>query len=192
MSITPPSAQYYYRAPRSRLMPILLALLLTAAVGTILLWSVLRYGIPFAPQHSVTLSKSPSTPQSRVTSVASPAPSTTASVVSPYPVMATSYGGTVVDLLTNEKTSMFLMQVQQNKGSISGYFQGLGLVGPFKGKVTTTGHVQFKVQVQASGTTLSFDGDIKIGGDIVGSFQVLDQHGQRTGESGAWNVAFYS
>jgi eukaryotic-like serine/threonine-protein kinase len=196
MSITPPSAQYYYRAPRSSkravLMPILLALLFTAAVGTILLWSVLQYGSPPAPQHSVTRSKSPSTPQSTVTSAASPAPSTPTSVVSAYPVLATSYGGTVVDLLTNEKTSMFLMQIQQNKGSISGYFQGLGLVGPFNGKVTTTGHVQFKVQVQASGTTLSFEGDIKIGGDIVGSFQVFDQHGQHTGESGAWNVAFYS
>ena len=106
-----------------------------------------------------------------------------------YPGIAASYAGTVFDLMTSEKTSMFLKHVQQNGGSISGTFQGLGLVGSFKGTVTPTGQVQFTVTVQTGKSTLSFVGDIKIGGDIVGSFVVLDQHGQRTGESGLWNVA---
>jgi len=106
-----------------------------------------------------------------------------------YPSIAASYAGTVFDVMTNEKTSMFLTSVHQNGGSISGYFQGLGLAGSFKGTVTPAGHVQFTVTVQPGGSTLSFKGDIKIGGDMEGSFVVLDQHGQETGESGLWYVA---
>ena len=91
--------------------------------------------------------------------------------------------------MTNETTSMFLTHIQQSQESISGNFKGLGLVGPFEGTVTPAGHLRFTMKVPASATTLSFEGDIKIGGDIVGTFEVLDQHGQRTGESGAWNVS---
>ena len=84
---------------------------------------------------------------------------------------------------------MFLTHIQQRQGSIQGYFQGLGFVSPFKGSITPSGHVQFTVTVQGGKSTLAFDGDIKIGGDMAGSFEVLDQHGQPTGESGVWNVA---
>jgi len=84
---------------------------------------------------------------------------------------------------------MVLTRIQQNQGSIQGYFQGLGFVGPFKGSITPSGHLQFKVAVRAGQSTLWFDGDIKVGGDIVGSFEVLLGEGQPTGESGLWNVA---
>jgi hypothetical protein len=125
-----------------------------------------------------------------VTSPVTPVPSTTTQGPSEYPSLKTTYAGKVVDLLNNENTSMFLTRIQQSQSNVSGYFQGLGLVGQFKGTVTTAGHLQFTLKVQSSGTTLSFEGDIKIGGDIVGTFAVLNQHGQRTGESGAWNVAY--
>jgi hypothetical protein len=95
----------------------------------------------------------------------------------------------VIDLLAKEKTSMVLTHIQQSQGSIQGYFQGLGFVGPFKGSITPSGHLQFKVAVRSGQSTLSFDGDIKVGGDIVGSFEVLLSQGQPTGESGLWNVA---
>ncbi len=92
-------------------------------------------------------------------------------------------------LLSMEKTAMFLTQVEQNQGNLRGSFQGLGLVGPFKGTVTPSAQVRFTVKVHAGEETLAFEGDIKIGGDIVGSFDVLDRNGDRTGESGIWNVA---
>ena len=106
-----------------------------------------------------------------------------------YPRLAASYAGTVVDLLNNEKTAMYLAAVKQNQASLSGFLQALGLAGPFRGTVTSSGQVQFAVKVKASDMTLVFSGDIKIGGDMVGTFVVLDQRGDKTGESGIWNVA---
>ena len=84
---------------------------------------------------------------------------------------------------------MVLTHIQQSQGSFRGYFQGLGFVGPFKGSVTPSGHVKFVVAVRSGESTISFEGDIKVGGDIVGSFEVLLGEGQPTGESGLWNVA---
>ncbi|HEV2581119.1 MAG TPA: hypothetical protein VGT44_09720, partial [Ktedonobacteraceae bacterium] len=106
-----------------------------------------------------------------------------------YLVLATAYAGTVVDLLNDEKTAMYLMGLQQNQGRLSGLFQGLGLAGPIAGTVTSSGHVRFKLSVISNDITLVFDGDIKIGGDIAGSFVALNQLGNNTGESGIWNIA---
>ena len=62
-----------------------------------------------------------------------------------------------------------------------------GLAGHFTGNVTSKGHVQFTVLTGIS--TLSFEGDIKIGGDITGTFEALNQQRQFTGEFGPWNVS---
>ncbi|HCJ36023.1 MAG TPA: hypothetical protein DHV65_17225, partial [Ktedonobacter sp.] len=114
-------------------------------------------------------------------------------VVSPtstsYPSLAASYSGTAYDLLAKEHTTIFLTHIQQRQRNIQGYFQGLGQVGPFKGTVTPSGHIQFKIPVQVSKTTLFFVGDIKIAGDMTGNFEVLNQQGQQIGEYGVWNVA---
>jgi hypothetical protein len=104
-----------------------------------------------------------------------------------YPDIVPSYAGTVFDLMNRQKTNMFLTQIHQNGGSISGNFRGLGLVGHFTGTVTPTEHLQFTVQAGAS--TLLFEGEIKIGGDIQGTFEALNQQRQPTGESGPWNIS---
>lgn len=176
MTIAPPSLQHLPRTPRLRkrraLLSILLALLFIVAIGMGLLQLVLRQSGPASTVQTVTRTLTSSTPTPGVPM---------------YPNIASSYAGTVADLMTNQQTSLFLTHVQQSGGSISGYFQGLGLVGPFKGTVTPAGHVQFTVTVNWAGaSTLSFEGDIKIGGDIAGTFDALDQHGQFTGESGPW------
>jgi serine/threonine protein kinase len=193
---TPPLLQQQQHASRWRkrrvLLPIFLALLLTGAIGASLLPIVLRHSSPPSPVQSVTRPVTPSTHQLTMTSAASHPPSTLTPGVSVYPTIAASYGGEVLDLLNSEKTNMFLTQIQQNGGSISGYFQGLGLVGPFKGTVTPTGHMHFTVTVRAGQSTLSFDGDIKIGGDIAGTFEALDQNGHFTGESGPWNISSHT
>ena len=95
-------------------------------------------------------------------------------------------------MLTGETTNLLLTSVQQNHGRFSGFFQGLGLAGPFKGTVTTSGIIHFTVEIYNGSATLSFEGAIKIGGDMAGSFNTLNQSGQRTGESGLWNVSISS
>jgi eukaryotic-like serine/threonine-protein kinase len=124
----------------------------------------------------------------QVTPTPAPAMATPTSNVGAYPRLATSYTGTILDLLSGQKTPMFLTEVQQNQGTIQGTFQGLGLVGPFKGTVSPTGSVHFTVSVYGGNEVLSFEGTIKIGGDIVGTFDALDQNGYKTGESGIWNL----
>src|SRR6266480_2275094 len=183
LSISPASLQQQRPPPlrKYRLsLPIFLVLLIVA-IGTVSY--ALRYGsLSSAPQKATP-------PQVRVTPAAVSPTSTLSPRPSTYPILGASYSGTVVDLLAKEKTTMVLTRIQQNQGSIQGYFQGLGFVGPFKGSITPSGHLQFKVAVRAGQSTLWFDGDIKVGGDIVGSFEVLLGQGQPTGESGLWNVA---
>ncbi len=94
--------------------------------------------------------------------------------------------------MTQERTNLHLTGIQQRAQDIHGSFQGLGLVGPFDGTVTPSGHVTFTVKVYAGKMTLVFDGQIKIGGDMAGSFAVLGEQGEHTGEVGLWNVAVSS
>jgi serine/threonine protein kinase len=187
-TIAPEPLQQQPPASRSRkrsvLLTISLALLLALVIGAGLLTLVLRSSSSPTTQ-SVTRTLTPSTPQARATAALTPTP------VGPvYPVINASYTGTVVDLLNNEKTALYLTHIQQHGGSISGNFQGLGLNGPFKGSVTPTGDLVFTVSVNwASVSTLEFKGNIKIGGDLTGDFRALNQQGQPTGEGGLWNAS---
>ena len=123
-------------------------------------------------------------------STGSATPQTTPSPSGPvYPALASTYSGSIGDLLTNETTPMHLSSVQQQPGKISGFFQGLGQSNTFTGTLTPSGSVHFTVKIYNGSSTLDFEGTIKIGGDITGNFYVLNQNGQRTGESGLWNVA---
>lgn len=186
-SFTPASLPHQNSRKRRILLPISLIFLLSVFVGAGLLFYASRNTGPSSNIQRNAHPFATSTSQSRVPSAAvSPTPS---QGPSSYPNLAVSYAGTAFDLLAKEKTNMFLTHIQQNQGSIQGYFQGLGQVGPFKGTVTPSGHVQFKIPVQASKTTLLFEGDIKIGGDMTGNFEVLNQQGQQIGEYGPWNVA---
>ena len=168
-----------YLGKRFALPLVLLVVLLTAAMGTGFTLYTMRYEhTSSAVQRDISLSLP------RMKSQSTPIPK-----ASVYPIIAASYAGTVVDLLAQEKTSMILTHIQQSQGNFQGYFQGLGFVGPFKGSITPSGHVQFVVAVRSGESTLSFEGDIKVGGDIVGSFEVLLGERQPTGESGLWNIA---
>jgi len=179
-TISPASSRRRWHLPdaarRIALLLVLLALFISGIVGTI-------YLIPRVNQISHS-------PASRKITPAPTHPHPTVTSVSfPYPHMADSYSGTVADIMNNEKSAMFLTHLQQNQGHIRGDFQGLGLVGTFTGTVNAAGQVHFVVKVTTSDETLAFEGDIKVGGDIVGTFNVLDHNGSQTGESGLWNVA---
>lgn len=181
-----PALQNKDQPPRSRkntILFIILAVILAIAAGSMLL--------PFALQHSKTSSTASGVTTTLTSSTAptTKTPSNVTTVVSAYPAIRPSYAGTVLDLMNHEKTSLFLTQIHQNGGNITGYFQGLGLAGPFTGTVTHTGHLEFTVTIQNGSSFLSFEGDIKIGGDITGTFQALNQQKQFTGESGMWNAS---
>jgi len=155
-----------------------LALFISVVGAVSFLGVALKYGGPPPASSTVAPSRTPSIP----------APTGNVGV---YPQLATSYAGTVLDLLSGQKTNLFLTNMKQSQGTIQGSFQGLGLVGPFKGTVSAAGSVHFTVSVYGGTETLSFDGTIKIGGDIVGMFDALDPNGNKTGESGIWNAGPY-
>src|SRR6266700_6837793 len=140
--------------------------------------------LAFAPRGTI----SPVTTSPKVTATRTPSIPASTVNVSPFPQLATSYAGTILDLLSGQKTPLFLTNIKQSGGTIQGSFQGLGLIGPFTGTVSTGGKVQFTVSVYGGNEILAFEGTIKIGGDIVGSFDAVDQNGNKTGESGLWNV----
>jgi len=173
---------------RSTLLIILLTLLLSVAVGMSFFFYFAGYGHTPSSLDRATRPSTTSIPQSTATSpTLSPVPTLTLGQTI-YPSLSASYAGTIGDILAKEKTPLFLSNIQQTQGNIQGYFRGLGMVGPFKGTVTPSGHLQFKVTIFSGDATLSFDGAIKVGGDIVGSYAVLNQRGQPTGEAGIWNA----
>ncbi len=167
-----------------RVLSLLLALLIPLVVGL----GSLVY-VTWPAQH-VTPSIASSLVQSTVTSAQKlrRSPTLTASLgTSLYPPLAASYSGTINDIsVAQTKTTMYLTGIQQDQNHIRGSFQGLGLIGPFTGTVTASGEVHFTVKVYSGSTTILFDGTIKIGGDIEGTFKAVDQSGQSIGEYGPW------
>jgi serine/threonine protein kinase len=186
MTTSSPALYDQDQPPRSRknaILFIILAVILAIAIGSILLLFALQHNKTLSTAHGVTSTLTSSTSPSTTTS------SNVTTVASTYPDIRLSYAGTVLDMMNNENTSLFLTQIRQNGGNITGYFQGLGLAGPFTGTITHSGHLQFTVTIQNGSSFLSFDGDIKIGGDITGTFKALNQQRQFTGESGIWNAS---
>ncbi len=104
-----------------------------------------------------------------------------------YPRLGSSYAGKVSDIsVAHTTTALYLAGIQQDQGHFQGEFQGLGLAGPFIGTVTTGGKLHFTVKVYSGKTTLIFDGAIKVGGDLTGSFNATTENNQNTSEYGLW------
>lgn len=111
---------------------------------------------------------------------------TSASVV--YPPLAQRYSGTIAYLTATTKTNMTLSDILQSDGHIHGYFTGLGVSGSFQGTVATSEQVQFQVTTYSGKATLTFEGTIQFGGNIAGTYQILNQNKQFTGVFGLWSV----
>ena len=137
------------------------------------------------------------TPTLRASSGMCEAPSAATSLSTPalgssvYPSLAPTYAGTIYDNLTTQRTALCLTNIQQQEGKIRGTLQGLGLVGTFQGAVTTDGKLSFTMPLYSGMEMLVCMGTIKVAGDITGIFQVYDQQGNFTGESGIWNASVY-
>ena len=165
---------------RGALLLLLLVMLIALVSGAGFLAAIMKHQNTSSAMRRVATPLATVRPQSTVTS--------TSSASSLYPGIAISYAGTISDIVAQTKTDMSLASIQQSQGNISGSFQGLGLAGPFKGTINTTGQIRFTVTVYAGNTTLAFEGVIKLGGSMAGSYEVLNQNGQRTGETGLWSV----
>lgn len=108
-----------------------------------------------------------------------------------YPLLSSMYAGTIYDLLNGETTLLCLMNIQQSQNTIRGTFQGLGLVGQFQGTVTSDNQLSFSVPLYSGTEMLVSTGTIKVGGSLIGTFEVFDQQKNFTGESGGWNANVY-
>ncbi len=171
------------KSRRNAIFFIVLVVIAMLAVGTTLVTFAFLHHSASSTTNINTSTLAQTTPRSTTT------PSIVATSAPVYPTISPSYAGTVFDLLNKEKTGLFLTQIHQDNGIITGYFQGLGMAGPFTGTVTRADHLQFTVTVLGGSSFLSFEGDIKIGGDITGTFKALNQQRQFTGESGIWNAS---
>ncbi len=114
------------------------------------------------------------------------------SIPTPYPVLATTYNGTIHDIPVNIATNMSLTGIRQSEGNITGNFTvGIGLrgSGSFRGMITATKHIQFTVIDDTGRAILSFDGDMQSDGTIAGNYCSLDQEGRCSSRYGLWTVA---
>lgn len=106
-----------------------------------------------------------------------------------YPQLNQTYVGTIDDMqVSQSQTDMYLMNVRQDQKHIQGIFQGLGQTGMFTGTVTMDGSIEFTVPIYNGSSTMAFSGNIKIGGGMAGTYNVLNQNQQRTGQFGQWAV----
>ena len=109
----------------------------------------------------------------------------------PYPTLASDYEGTIYDSgigSAHQSRPMYLNNIQQKRDSITGSLRGLGLTLPFTGKVTKDQKISFQVFIAQTGVTLTFIGNIKVGGDLAGGFQSKGPDGQNVQEFGLWNL----
>jgi serine/threonine protein kinase len=170
-SASVPGKQKNTRFGRRNLIALFSLLLLVLGVGA---------GLLFSFTHAAPHQSSPRSALSPTSAAASPT-----KVTFPYPSIATSYAGTISDIaVAHKETTLYIMQIHQDRQNISGNFQGLGLVGSFIGTVTSTGSVHFIASYGAG--SLIFDGKIKVGGDMEGTFNAVDPHGQNLEEYGPW------
>lgn len=189
-STQPPEKQQSEPFRERRSVPPLIVtfLLIVALLGILGLGFLLHAALPTLSQLST---KPTPGPRSSLPRTPHPLQSPTSTLASLYPPIAPSYAGEIIDVaVANTKTAMYLTQVRQDQDRISGDFQGLGLVGPFTGTVTSSGIIHLTVRINAG--VLILDGNIKVGGDLSGSFKIVDQQGQSIGEYGIWSASISS
>lgn len=105
---------------------------------------------------------------------------------SPYALLQTCYVG-LIHSLRADHTVLILSNIQQHGPQISGYYAGLGFNGPFTGTIDTHAHLQFTGTIYGGTETIAFEGNIQLGGRLVGSYTILNQ-GKSTGETGLWSA----
>ena len=154
-----------------------------------------------APTSKATAGVTP-TPAATSTPVSTPttAPTTTPTprptqAPAGYPSLAPTYSGTIVDqqYQPGVQSSMTLTNIQQNQGTIGGYFSvGSELQGSgnFSGTVTKDNKVMFLVNGSNGNAPLLFSGTIQTDGSMSGNYcsSINNQCDYNAGGFGTWKV----
>lgn len=164
-----------------------------SVIGAIILAALLLVGLGIGIFYLAFAGKqhSSAVPGQRQSVTQSPTPlasGTSTGQASIYPPLVSHYSGAISDLVTNAQTPMMLTQLTQTGGRIRGNFSGLGLAGSLVGTVDAKDDIRFQVTIYGGAETLDFEGTIKLGGTLAGSYRVL-RNQQPTGEFGLWSVS---
>ena len=105
-----------------------------------------------------------------------------------YPQLASNYAGRIADSgVAGTVTNLYLTQITQDYyGNISGHLDGLYLPGPFTGTISKKGDLNFTMKITVG--LLVVQGSIKVGGELQGTFKVVDPQGNSLGEYGVWSA----
>ncbi len=169
-------------APRYRLFPLLPVLVFLGVLSLLFFWLPTRYPAPAPAVHY------PAIKHTILSSNACASPTVTGLPISNYPLLMPCYSGTIDDIgVAKEKTNLYLTEIKQNQGNLSGHFQGLNVAGTFEGTILQNGDISFVATLLGRTDTIVFKGSSKYGGDMSGSFEVHDKNGQSTfDEYGGW------
>lgn len=121
------------------------------------------------------------------------------SVLSIYPMLTGTYGGTIYDLSRTISTSILLTDMRQSQGNISGYLilgSKLQGSGHFSGTISTTKELKFVVTDTVGNEFLFFEGAMQSGTSLTGDYYRcspvgLSQGGQckqAPGSYGIWEI----
>ncbi len=102
-----------------------------------------------------------------------------------YPVLATSYQGTMLNVSANVKTAFRLTHLHQTQEQMSGLFNRQRLDKPLMGVLDSSRHIFFTVATQPA---LFFEGVVRFDGNLVGNYCAIDATGQCVGEYGVWSL----
>lgn len=183
-SATVPRQAHALAWKRAALVLPVLAVIVSLSVGSSL-WGI---GLSSTAQISAHLHKTTSRPSSQSTEGLTPV-----AEGSNLLHLASTYSGEIYNVTLNLATNMYIMSIQQNQGSIHGYFiesqvQGEQVNDPFRGTVDDRGHLQFTVLEHREHITLSFHGAIQSDGTLVGDYCSLNLERQCSGEQGEYGV----
>jgi serine/threonine protein kinase len=203
MPVTEPSRARTTRKPAALLL-ILLALIVSAVVGTDRLFSTAGHLTPgrtiptTAVLHKTAFSSSSIPTQAPTTPKPSCNSAPPAAASPSYPVVAKLYTGTIYDVPTGLTTDISLTGMQQQQEAICGNFSEmadgnrLGQMptnGSFEGTITAAEDIQFILTSDSGQVTFSFVGIIQPSGSIAGTYCSLGGVTGKCSDYGLWSVS---
>jgi hypothetical protein len=160
--------------------------LFEVAFITVIMLCISLLGLPYMSYYRTSTQQGANSSQPNLSPTSHPA------AASPYPQLAPSYSGTLVNLSTNVPSQMTLTQMQQNGGQIAGSFNAIHISAPYTGFLDTSRHIFFTVAGSRGNAPLYFQGSVQQkNGTLSGSFCAVSQDGQCIGKGvfGLWNIA---
>lgn len=116
-------------------------------------------------------------------------PSSSASVPSSSADLAKQYSGTFFDVVTGVRENMYLTGIQQRRGYVCGYVNGITAKGIFSGSISADHRVQFVLSHNAGQLTVIFDGELLPDGTISGTYCIPGTGTGTCSDYGLWSIS---